>query len=171
VPVPVGQEDGTIRDDRVQSVLRRASTWEHVHGPPAPEDPRLLRVGVGVGDDRLQVVGLRVQIVQVAPEHVDAGGYRMDVRVLEPGDEHPAGEVDHLGRVADGGTDVVVGPDEGDPPIAHRDGLRPRSRRVHGVDGAVHEDEVRRRSVASHRSSRLEVVGSVPSYASATRSR
>src|SRR5207248_1528255 len=63
------------------------------------------------------------------------------------------------------------GPDEGDPPIAHRDGLRPRSRRVHGVDGAVHEDEVRRRSVASHRSSRLEVVGSVPSYASATRSR
>ena len=95
----------------------------------------------------------------------------MDVRVLEAGEEHPAGEVDHLGPAADGSTDVVVGPDEGDPSVAHRDRLRPRSRRVHRIDGAVHENEVRRRSVASHRTSRLEVVGSVPSYASATRSK
>jgi hypothetical protein len=171
VPVPVRQEDGTVRNDRVQIVFRRASAREHVHGPPAPEDPRLARVGFGVRGDRREIVGLRIQIVQVALEHVDAGGHRMDVRVLEPGDEHPAGEVDHLGPAADGGTDVVVGPDEGDAPVAHRDGLRPGSRRVHRVDGAVHEDEVRRRSVASHRTSRLEVVGSVPSYASATRSK
>jgi hypothetical protein len=171
VPVPVRQEHGPIRNDRVQIVFRWASAREHVHRPPAPEDPRLLPVGFGVRGDRRQVAGLRIQVVQVALEHVDPGGHRMDVRVLEPGDEHPAGEVDHLGPSADGGTDVVVGPNEGDPPVAHRHGLGPRSRRVDRVDGAVHEDEIRRRPVASHRSSRLEVVGSVSSYASATRSR
>lgn len=171
MPVPVRQEHGAVWNDRVQIVFRRASAREHVHGPPAPEDPLLVRVGFGVRGDRRQVAGLRIQVVQVALEHVDPGGNRVDVRVLEPGDEHPAGEVDHLGPAADGGTDVVVGPDESDPPVAHRDGLRPGSRRVHRVDGAVHEDEVRRRSVASHRTSRLEVEGSVPSYASATRSR
>ena len=125
MPVPVRQEHGAVRNDRVQIVLRRASAWEHVHGPPAPEDPPLVGVGFGVRGDRRQVTGLRIQIVQVALEHVDAGGHRMDVRVLEAGEEHPAGQVDHLGPSADGGTDVVVGPDEGDPPVSHRDGLRP----------------------------------------------
>ena len=95
----------------------------------------------------------------------------MDVRVLESGHEHPAGEIDHLGVAADSGTDVVVGPDESDPPVAHRDGLRPRSRRVDRVDGAVHEDEIRRHPLPPTAPPASSVEGSVPSYASATRSR
>ena len=63
--------------------------------------------------------------MEVALEHVDARRYRMDVRVLEPGDQHPPGEVDHLGPRADGGSDVVVRADERDPPVPHRHGLRP----------------------------------------------
>jgi hypothetical protein len=66
----------------------------------------------------------------------------MDVRVLEAREEHLAGEVDDLRARAGELADVVVRADGRDAPVADRHRVRPPSRRVDRVDGAVHEDQV-----------------------------
>ena len=50
----------------------------------------------GVRRDLGQAVFRRRRVVQVAAEQVDPTHHRVDVRVLEAGDQQPTGQVDHL---------------------------------------------------------------------------
>jgi hypothetical protein len=151
VPVAIGQEHGAVRRDLVERVLGRRATGEHVHRPPAAEDPRRIGVGVRVRHDRREVVRLGVQVVQITLQHVESAGDRMHVRVLEAGQQHPAVEVDHLGVTVPKIGDGIVRSDECDAAVLHGDGPGPPPRGVDRVHGAVHEDQVRR-TAGAHRS-------------------
>ena len=124
VTVPAHQEHRPIRHHAIEDVLRRVAAREDVHRPPAADDPRFLRVRRRVlGDDPLvlpHVVGLG----EVAVQHLEAAGRRVDVRVLEPGHEQPPGEIHHLGPRADQLAHIAVGPDRHDLTLP-----RPRPRR------------------------------------------
>ena len=79
----------------------------------------------------------------------------MDVRVLEPGSSLSR-EVEHVGLRTDELAVRRVIADGDDPPVLHGDGRGARARRVHGVDGAVHEREIGRpsRSIAAQAATR-----------------
>ena len=139
VAVAVGEVHESVGHQRVEQLLGGRASREDVHRPPAAQDPLALRVLLGVRLDREQVLLLGREVVQVALEHVEAPAHRMDVRVLEAGHEHPAGEVDDLGRRADVCPDVIVGADADDAPAANRDRAGPRTGRIDRVDGPVHE--------------------------------
>lgn len=65
----------------------------------------------------------------------------MDVRVLEAGDEQPAGEVDDFGSGADQFAHLVVA-DGGDAVAGDGDGGGAAACGVHGEDRAAGEDEI-----------------------------
>ena len=152
VTVPAHQEHRPIRHHPIEDVLRRVAAREDVHGPSAADDPRILRVRRRVpGDDPLvlpHVVGLG----EVAVQHLEAAGRRVDVRVLEPGHEQPPGEIHHLGPRADQPAHIAVGPDRHDLTLRDRDRSGPAPHRVHRGDPPVHEREVGG-AVRSHASS------------------
>ena len=142
VTVAVRQDHRSIRHDRVDVLLGGTAAWKDVLRPASAQDPGLVRMRSRVRGDRLEVRLLRVEVVLVALQHVDAAAHGVHVRILEPRDEHATGEVDHLGAVADQVADLVVGADRDDRAVAHRHGSRPRSRRIDGVHIAVDEDQV-----------------------------
>ncbi len=155
VAVAVRQEDRPIGHQPVEHVLRRRAAGEHVHRPAAAEDPRHVGVRGGVLGDQPLVVGQRARVVERALEQVEAAGHRVHVRVLEPGEQHPAAEVDHLGAGADQVGDGVVGADGDDPFALDRNRSGPPPGRVHRVHGAVREDQVGV-PVRAHSPSRVE---------------
>lgn len=69
------------------------------------------------------------------------GADRVDVGILEAGDEQPTGEVDHLGTRADEFPQLVMA--DSDDPLPHdSDSGRPRASGVAEVDGATDEEQV-----------------------------
>ena len=92
---------------------------------------------------------------QAASDHRHARERRMNVRVLESGQQGPAAQVHHLGPAADQVGDAVVGGvADGDDPVAahgHRAGpvgpdpagTSAAARGISGVDGPAGEDHVR----------------------------
>ncbi|GAA3146279.1 hypothetical protein GCM10017687_74030 [Streptomyces echinatus] len=139
VVVPVGQIHRPVRDDGVQQLLRRRTARERLHGPAAAEDPLPLRMGVGVGAYGGHGLLGRRPSGQIALGQFEPGRHRMDVRVLEAGQQQPAGQVHHLGarpgefahlRVSDGG-DPVAGDGHGGGGTA-----------LGGEDGAAGEEQV-----------------------------
>jgi hypothetical protein len=66
----------------------------------------------------------------------------VDVRVLEPGHQQPARQVDDLRTRPALLADVLVAPGCDDPAVSDRDGLHTRSRRVDGVDTAAEERQL-----------------------------
>ena len=136
VVVPVGQEHRPVRDDRVEVLLARHAAGEHVHPPPAAGDPRGAGVAVGVGADRRQVARTGVLTGQVALAALQPAAGRVYVRVLEPGQQHPAAQVDHLGAGAHVGPHVGIGAHRRDPAAGDRHCLRPGPGGVDRVDGS-----------------------------------
>ena len=84
-----------------------------------------MRRGV-LGDDVEALLGRR-GAVQLALQHGEAAHHRVDVGVLEAGEQQATGEVDDLGVGSGQLGELVVGPDGGDPPAGHRDRRRDRA--------------------------------------------
>jgi hypothetical protein len=101
VVVAVGQIHRPVRYDRVQQRLRRRTALEGLHGPAAAGDPLSVGVRVGVRPNDGKRVPGRLRPGQVALGELQARRHRVDVRVLEPGQEQPSGEIDHFGPRAD----------------------------------------------------------------------
>ena len=119
VSVTVRQERRTIGDDGVERLLRRCPAGEHVHVPAAAEDPRRVGVGRRVLRDHPLVRVEDVELGQVAAEHLETAPRRVDVRVLESGQQHASGEVHHLGVRAAPRANVLVGADRDDRAALH----------------------------------------------------
>ena len=68
---------------------------------------------------------------------------RVHVGVDEARQQHPAAQVDHLRARAGQRLDLGVGADGDDPAVPHRDRLGPGPGRVHLVDGASAQHEIR----------------------------
>jgi hypothetical protein len=66
----------------------------------------------------------------------------MDVGVLEPGDQHAAGEVDHLGSGSDATPHLFVGPNHAEPSPLHRHRPRPAAGGIGAEDDTIYEGEV-----------------------------
>ena len=77
-------------------------------------------------DDAQAVVGVG-RSGQVALQQLDAGLHGMHVRVLEAGQQHPAAEVDDLGRGTGQLGEGAGLADREDRPAAHRDIPGPRA--------------------------------------------
>ena len=72
------------------------------------------------------------------------GFENVDVAIVQPWQDHASSQVDDTGRRADVGFRLRRGADENDRAIAHRDGLGPGLRRIHGVDSAVRQHQTGR---------------------------
>ncbi len=142
VVVAVVDEHRAVGDELVQDVLGRGAAGEHVHRPPAPEDPLGARVRPRVRRDQGSVLLQAVRLGQVDPQPVEPRGRRVHVRILEAREQEPAGQVDDLRRRADELADIRVGPHRDDATVADGDGLYPAPERVDGVDAAVREGEI-----------------------------
>ncbi len=90
VPVPVREVGRPVRDHAVQQLAGRGAAGEPLHPPAAAVDPLPVRLGRGVGPDPVQRPGLVLGAVQVAAQHRDPRERRVNVRVLEPGQQGPA---------------------------------------------------------------------------------
>ena len=83
-------------------------------------------------------------LVQIALQTIDPAAHRVDVGILEPGEQHAPAEVHDLRRGAELTADVSVAADGDDPAVPDADRARPGASRIHGVHGAVHEGEAGR---------------------------
>ncbi len=128
VHVAVEQEHRAVGDDRVQVLLARCAAREVLHGPAAAEDPGLLGVGVGVGGDGVQVGVPPLQVVQPQPEPVASGERRVDVGVLEAGQQQPAGRAHHAGGGSGQARELGLGADGRDPAVPDGHGGREAAR-------------------------------------------
>jgi hypothetical protein len=139
VMVPVGQIDRSVGDDGVQQLLRRRTALEGLHRPAASGDPLPLRMRGGVrahgGHRLLRCLGPG----QVALGEFETGRDRVDVRVLEAGQQQPPRQVDHFGPGPSEVQDLVVS--YGGDAVAG-DGHGGRGAALGGEDGAAGEDEV-----------------------------
>ena len=97
VPVAGGQVDRPVGHDRVERLAPRQPAGEGRQVPAAAADPRRLRVLAGVRRHPVDVRLRARQPAQRAGQHLQAAPDRVHVRVLEPGHEQPAGQVDDLG--------------------------------------------------------------------------
>jgi hypothetical protein len=120
------------------------------HVPATADDPFVVRVGGDVCADRCQDAIAATGRTDVALEPVDTGLDGMDVGVLETGQQKSAGEVDDAGARPDERVDVGNRPDSDDPLATHRDGLRPRPRRVNGMDVTAGKDDIGGSTCLSH---------------------
>jgi hypothetical protein len=75
--------------------------------------------------------------VELAAQSREAARQRMDVGVLEAGQDHPAGEVDDATTRPDQGLDLERRPDRDDPPGADGDRLGDPAGRIVGLDTAA----------------------------------
>ena len=91
-----GRSDTTASSASFGGQPRGNASWDQP--PPRIHGSSGVRGDVGRDDPLVVLEGVR--LVQVALEHVESAADRMHVRVLEPGHEHLAGEVDHLGAGA-----------------------------------------------------------------------
>ena len=144
VAVLVREEHRAVGHDRVQRLAGRGAAGVVRHPPAATDDPLELGVSGGVRRDPRQGLVGGHGVVQVAAQQVDAAHDRVDVGVLEAGDQQPAVEVDDLGRGADELAQLVVGPHGGDASAAHGDACGHGLRRRGGEDPPVHEERVGR---------------------------
>lgn len=78
----------------------------------------------------------------MAQAEFEARALRVDVGVLEAGEQQLACQVDDFGVRADELAHLVVA-DGGDPPVAHGHGGGPAAGGIDGVHGTAGEDEVR----------------------------
>ena len=121
VPVTVGQEDRAVRHHGIEGLPGWSAAGEELHGPAASDDPFEIGVGVGVlGDDVEALLGRR-GAVQLALQHRQAAHDGVHVRVLESGEQQPAGEIDDLGIRAGQLRQLVVGADGGDATVGDGD--------------------------------------------------
>ena len=142
VVVPVRQEHGPVLDHGVEGGRSRQTAGERLQRPAATGDPRVLRVGTGVVADRRQVLLRALERAEIAPAQFKSAEDRVDVGVLEAGDEQPPGQVDPLGPRAG----QVPGPraDREDPAVPDRHRLADRpGRAVGGEHRPVVEEQVR----------------------------
>ena len=144
VVVAVGQEHRPVGDHLVEVLLGGHAAGEHVHAPAAAGDPGGAGVAAGVGADRRQVALPGVLAGQVALAALQPAAGRVHVRVLEPGQQHPPAQVDHLGARAHVGPHFRVGAHRRDPAILDRDRLRPGPCGVHGVHRSPGQHQVGR---------------------------
>ena len=153
VAVAVGQVDGPVGDDR-------SSSRSLVGVPPGntsiAQPPPRIHGDVGMAPRRRPSIASRYssarrELVQVALEHVQAAADRVDVRVLEPRQEHRAraGRRPRCERRRGRGS-RRRSPTATMRPARTATARAQRPRRVHRVDGAVDEDQVGRRSVGTH---------------------
>ena len=141
VPVTVRQQGRPVGHDGVEHLARRRTAGEVRHRPARPEHPGLVRVRCQVGRDPGHRLGGRAGPGQVAAQHVDAGGERVRVRVLEPGDQEAAVQRHHLGAPAHQGAHVVVAGHRDDAAVAH--GHRAAGRATAAEHRPADEDGVR----------------------------
>jgi len=101
-------------------------------------------VGVrgGILRDRSEVVPAAADLVERHGEPVTSGGRRVHMGVLEPGDDHPPGQVQRVDRGADPVAHLSLAADSHDAVTAHRDRTGPRSLGVAAVHVGSGDDEV-----------------------------
>ena len=93
-------------------------------------------MSLGVGPDGLDRAFATAALAEVALADLHAARDRVDMGVLEPGDEQPAGEVHDPRARPDPRRDIARGPDRGDSLADDGDRLRPRQGGVDRVDVA-----------------------------------
>jgi hypothetical protein len=144
VVIPVHEERRPVGHDRVQLLPGRNAAVEQVQRPAGAEDPRRLGMRPRVRADDPVVVVPGVALGEIHAQPVQAAGRRVHVRVLERRQQQPAPKVDHLGGRARPLADLVVGSHGQDAALPDGDRLRPRVRRVDGVDAAAQEGQLGR---------------------------
>ena len=125
VHVLVEQEHRTVGHDRVEVLLARKAAREALHRPAAAEDPRLVRVLVGVPRDHVEVGVAAEHVVEPDPTQVPTGERRVHVAVLEPGEHQPAGGPHHAGARPRERDDVGGVAERADAVAGHRHPGRP----------------------------------------------
>ena len=123
VAVPVGQEHRTVGHDRVEHVLRGRAAREHVHRPPAAEDPRRVGMRLGVRPDARSYSSASRRRAGRTGACRARRATGCTWASWKPGTSMPPAQVDDLGARADQVADVLVGADRDD-----RARLAPRPR-------------------------------------------
>lgn len=95
-----------------------------------------------VTHDRVEVALPAADLVERHGEPVASRGRRVDMGVLEPGDDHPPGQVQGVDRRADPVAHLGLGADSHDAVTAQRDSAGPRSCRVPAVHLGSGDDHV-----------------------------
>ena len=144
VAVAVGEVRRAVGNHGVEQLPGRRPERVVRHRPAAAEDPRQVRVRLGVPADRVERVVGRLAVVDVAAQHVDPGHHGVHVRVLEPRKQQAAGEIDHLGARPAQRQDLVVVADGGDAAAAHSDRPPVRPGETCAPDRSADEDGVDR---------------------------
>ena len=142
VHVGVQQEHRPIGHDGVEVRGERAGVAEHRAVPAAAQDPRQVGVRLGEGPDPLEVRVAVDEVVEVHVQEVAGAERRVDVRVLEPREDHAPGEVEVLAAGPDRLADVGLGADRHDAVAADRHGLDPPPGGVNREDVGAGDDEV-----------------------------
>ena len=148
--VPIGRfhERRPVGRDPVERRLRRIGARKGCELPADAAEPPVGPSG-RAGRDRIQDGGRVLEGVQGALTELDTAEQEVNVAVLEPRKQHPAGEVHHFGLGADQAGRQTVAAHVNDSSLADRDRPRPAPRRVHRIHCAVPKHEIRRRSVRS----------------------
>ncbi len=139
--VAIGQERRPVPHDGVEVLRSGCASVERLHRPPAAHDPRQFRVCVGIAADGSEGGTGIAGAGEVAAGVLEARHHRMDVRVLESGQQEPAGEVDDLGAGADQLPDLVVA-DGRYPAPGNGDRRGSAARRVQGGNRSAREDQI-----------------------------
>jgi len=124
--------------------------------PAAAADPlpcrRLGDGGGHAGDDLLPARRAGERELEVGP----ADPLEVGVALDEAGDREAAGELDHAGRGADPGRDLLPRAERHDAAVGHGERLGFGTGRIHGDDPAALQDELGRRRVGRGRGGREE---------------
>ena len=112
VTVVALEEGRPIWNDRVEQAAVRLAAREGGQRPAAAMDPLAVGVGGRMGGDRFEVRGRIGQVVEVAAPGEHAALDRVDMRVLEAGQERLAVELDHPRSRPDQGPHIRRAPDE-----------------------------------------------------------
>ena len=142
MPIPVREEDRPVGNDRVQVALRRGPAGERVHPPAAAQDPFLVGMRLRVAGDALEALLPGRGPVQVAPDLHEAAARRMQMRILEAGQEHAIAQIDHVRLGPAQCLDLRARTDRCDAPRPNGDRLGPAPGGVHRVDASAREDEI-----------------------------
>jgi hypothetical protein len=108
VVVAVRQEDGPVANDLVDHLPRRDAVREDVDGPSTAQDPRSVRMRLGIPAHQVEIRVELVRPAEVAPDPLEAARRCVDVRVLETGQQHATLERNLLGVRADELAHLVV---------------------------------------------------------------
>ena len=140
--VAVRKEHRAVRHHGVQSCGGGDAPGEGRDRPPAAHDPWQVAVGCGVGLDSSQVFVDPGEVQQVALVHGRPGEERVDVGVLEPGEDQPAAEVDHFGPGRGRRPNFALAPHRRHPVALHQQRLGDRAPRLHRVHSASDEGDL-----------------------------